>query len=443
MRTVMIVAGSDSAGGAGIQADIKAVSAMGCFPTTAIAALTAQNTLGVKGIFGVSAEFVVAQMDAIWEDLGADAVKTGMLFNEQVLLAVSERLETMGPPVLVVDPVMVSSSGHDLLEPSAMRAMKERLVPKAAVITPNLAEASRLTGRPVETEQDMVRAAEALLSLGPSCVLLKGGHLQGMAKDLLLNERELQWFEGPLLSSRNTHGTGCALASALAAGLALGMDLVDCVRRAKALVTEGILCGPALGRGVGPVDPMAILWKQREQHEILGALCEAAAELERLPVGCLIPEVQSNMVYAMKGAKQVEQVAGFPGRIVRLDEGVRIVSLPRFGASSHTARVVLAASAKKPSLRCCMMIRFSEEILAACRMTGLVLTSFDRGNELEEVRTREGASLPWGVEQALSGVETADAIFDRGGPGKEPVIRILGKDPGDVLRKVSLVLKRL
>jgi len=442
MRTVLIIAGSDSGGGAGIQADIKSVSAMGCFPTTAIAALTAQNTQGVNGILEVSPDFVLSQIEAILADLGADAVKTGMLFNEKIILSVSQRLQSMASCPLVVDPVMVSTSGHDLLEPSAMEALKERLLPLAAVITPNLAEASRLTGREVKTEKEMREAARDLLTLGPAWILLKGGHLSDRAKDLLVGKDGEQWLDGPRLETDSTHGTGCTLASALAAGLAQGLTVPEAAQRAKDMVTEAIRKGPGLGKGKGPVDPMAMLREAEGRREVLGALCEAGTKLEALRMGSLIPEVQSNLVYALPGACSVKEVAGFPGRIVRLGDGVRMVSLPAFGASSHTARVVLTVLSKDPTLRSCAVIRFSEEILDACERAGLRLCSFDRAGEPKDVKEKEGASLPWGVGEALSKDKGCDAIFDRGGMGKEPVIRVLGRDPRDVVEKLGRVLEK-
>jgi len=443
MRTVLIIAGSDSGGGAGIQADIKSVSAMGCFPTTAIAALTAQNTRGVNGILEVSPDFVLSQMETVLEDLGADAVKTGMLFNEKIIVSVSNRLESLSSCPLVVDPVMVSTSGHDLLEASAMDALRSSLLPLATVVTPNLAEASRLTGKEVRTEEEMLEAARALLSLGPSWVLLKGGHLAERARDLLMGKDREEWLDGPRLDTESTHGTGCTLASSLAAGLARGLDVTEAAHRAKELVTEAIRRGPSLGKGKGPVDPMAVLREPQARREVLGALCSAGAKLEGMSMGRLIPEVQSNLVYALPGATRVQEVAGFPGRIVRLGERARIVSLPAFGASSHTARVVLTALCKEPGLRSCAVIRFSDEILSACERAGLVLCSFDRADEPEEASEKEGASLPWGVKEAMSQGNRCDAVFDRGGMGKEPVIRVLGQNPDDVVDKIGRILEKL
>lgn len=253
---VLIVAGSDSGGGAGIQADIKAVTALGGYAMTAITALTAQNTQGVFGIHEVPIDFLRRQMDLVIDDLGADAVKTGMLHSEAVIEAVCDVLEAKlaGVPV-VVDPVMVAKGGHPLLEASAVDILKARLVPRADVLTPNVPEAELLTGLTVTDEDSMRRAAEALLSQGPRAVLLKGGHLSGETLvDLLVTGDGIEAFRGPRYATPHTHGTGCSLASAIACGLAQGLVLVEAVRRARAYVTTAIETAPELGHGHGPLN---------------------------------------------------------------------------------------------------------------------------------------------------------------------------------------------
>lgn len=253
---VLIVAGSDSGGGAGIQADIKAVTAMGGFAATAITALTAQNTEGVHGVVAVEPAFIAQQIEVVLTDIGADALKTGMLHSAEVIGTVVATLARHAPGVpLVVDPVMVAKGGHRLLLTEAEAALRETLLPMAAVVTPNLPEAEVLAGFPVRDEADMRRAAERLVALGARAVLLKGGHLEGdRVIDLLLHDGRIERFEDARIASRHTHGTGCTLASAIAAGLAQGMSLVDAVRRARAYVRDAIATAPGFGRGHGPLN---------------------------------------------------------------------------------------------------------------------------------------------------------------------------------------------
>jgi hydroxymethylpyrimidine/phosphomethylpyrimidine kinase len=255
---VLIIAGSDSGGGAGIQADIKAVTALGGFAATAIAALTAQNTLGVQGIHSVPVDFVRQQMAVVLDDIGADALKTGMLATAEVIAAVAEEIAARAPGVpLVVDPVMVAKGGHRLLEESATRALVERLLPLAAVLTPNLPEAEVLVGRPIADAQAMEAAGRELLALGPKAVLMKGGHLDEAGDavvDLLVTAEGTVRFTDARIHSTSTHGTGCTLASAIACGLAQGRPVAGAVARARAYVRRAIETAPGLGSGHGPLN---------------------------------------------------------------------------------------------------------------------------------------------------------------------------------------------
>ncbi|WP_448203032.1 bifunctional hydroxymethylpyrimidine kinase/phosphomethylpyrimidine kinase [Azospirillum sp. sgz302134] len=253
---VLIVAGSDSGGGAGIQADIKAVSALNAYAMTAIAALTAQNTTGVYGVVPVDPAFVALQMKVVLEDIGADAIKIGMLANAAVIEAVAGEYEERAVNVpLVVDPVMVAKSGHFLLEPEAVLTLRKRLLPLAEVVTPNLPEAEALTDIPVRTLDDMRRAAEMIRTFGPKAVLLKGGHLEDeQVSDLLLTEDGEEVFESRRVHTPHTHGTGCTLSSAIAAGIAQGLSVRDAVARARAYVETAILTAPGFGHGHGPLN---------------------------------------------------------------------------------------------------------------------------------------------------------------------------------------------
>ncbi len=253
---VLIVAGSDSGGGAGIQADIKAVTAMNAFAATAITALTAQNTEGVHGVIPVEPAFIAQQIEVVLTDIGADAIKTGMLHSAEVIGTVVASFRQYAPGVpLVVDPVMVAKGGHRLLLGAAEAALRSSLLPLATLITPNLPEAAVLAGVPVHTEVDMRLAAERLASLGAKAVLMKGGHLEGdVVVDLLFHDGRFERFEDARIASRHTHGTGCTLASAIAAGLAQSLSLSDAVRRARQYVRQAIETAPGLGRGHGPLN---------------------------------------------------------------------------------------------------------------------------------------------------------------------------------------------
>ncbi len=253
---VLIVAGSDSGGGAGIQADIKAVTALGGFAMTAVTALTAQNTEGVHGIHGVETGFINQQIRVVLDDIGADCIKTGMLHSVEVIETVRGTLDEAGPGIpLVADPVMVAKGGARLLDTDANTALVSVLVPRATVLTPNAPEAAALTGVDVEDEAGQQRAGEKLLELGAKAVLVKGGHVAGSeVVDLLVTPEETIRFADPRIETRHTHGTGCTLASSIAAGIAQNMALPEAVARARAYVRQAIAAAPGYGRGHGPLD---------------------------------------------------------------------------------------------------------------------------------------------------------------------------------------------
>jgi hydroxymethylpyrimidine/phosphomethylpyrimidine kinase len=252
---VLIIAGSDSGGGAGIQADIKTVTALGGYAATAVTAITVQNTLGVTGVHPIPPEIVEAQARAVLDDIGADAIKTGMLGDVAMVETVARILDSARALPAVIDPVMVAKGGSNLLAPGAVEAVRALLIPRAGLLTPNAPEAEALTGLPAQTTDDLRRAGEALLRLGARAVLMKGGHVPGdSVVDLLMTPDGETSFEGERLDTRHTHGTGCTLASACAAGLAQGLGLTEAVARAWAYVHEAMRRAPGFGAGHGPLD---------------------------------------------------------------------------------------------------------------------------------------------------------------------------------------------
>ncbi len=250
----LTIAGSDSGGGAGIQADLKTFMAFSVFGMSAITAITVQNTLGVYQVQALAPDLVGAQIDAVVSDLGVDAIKIGMLFSQPIIEAVAERLKQLPGIPVILDPVMRAKGGAPLLDPGAESSLRDRLLPLATVVTPNLPEASALVGFPVLTRADMQRAAAALAMAGVPYVLVKGGHLEGeQASDLLLHQGRETWLEAPRIDTPHTHGTGCTLSSAIAAGAARGQTVEEAIRLAKDYVTHAIENAPALGHGHGPL----------------------------------------------------------------------------------------------------------------------------------------------------------------------------------------------
>ena len=256
----MTIAGSDSGGGAGIQADLKTFAALGVYGASTLTAITAQNTVAVTAVHELPVALIAAQIDAVVTDIGVDAVKTGMLSSAAIVETVAAAVQRHALVNLVVDPVMIAKSGDALLRPEAVNALCDRLLPLAAVVTPNLPEAETLTGLSITTDADIRRAAEQIVGRGARAVVVKGGHRDGPAVDLFYDGVRFQEFTAPRLDTRNTHGTGCTFAAALAAGLARGQDLIAAVAQAKDYVTEAIRHAYPLGQGQGPLHHFYKVW---------------------------------------------------------------------------------------------------------------------------------------------------------------------------------------
>ena len=268
MKTALTIAGSDSSGGAGIQADLKTMQANGVYGMSAITALTAQNTTGVQGIFEVTPEFLEQEIDSVFQDIFPDAVKIGMVSSADLIRSIAKKLREYGARHIVADPVMVATSGSKLLSDGAVQTLISELLPLAEVITPNIPEGEVLSGMEIRSEEDMIAAAEKI-SLKCGCaVLLKGGHNLNDANDLLFRDGSFQWFRGRRIDNPNTHGTGCTLSSAIASNLAKGMDLDTAVKQAKEYISGALAAQLDLGKGQGPMDHGFDLGGVYASHEV-------------------------------------------------------------------------------------------------------------------------------------------------------------------------------
>lgn len=254
MKKILTIAGSDCSGGAGIQADIKTITAHKMYAMSAITALTAQNTTGVYGVFEATPEFVGQQLDCIFTDILPDAVKVGMVSNPEIIEMIAAKLKEYDAKNIVVDPVMVATSGSKLISDGAMSVLVTRLLPLATVITPNLHEAEALCGFAIETEEDMLRSAETIAEMVRTGVLIKGGHLPDTADDLLYTDGKAHWFQAPRIDNPNTHGTGCTLSTAIACNLGAGYSVEESIKNAKEFITGALKDGLDLGQGSGPLN---------------------------------------------------------------------------------------------------------------------------------------------------------------------------------------------
>ena len=443
---VLTIAGSDSGGGAGIQADLKTFAALGVHGLSAVTAVTAQNTSEIRVIFPVPAEVIRQQIRAVTEDIGVDAVKTGMLPTAEAASTVVSELRSLDVPI-VVDPVMKATTGSRLMGEGVLKTLREELIPQATLVTPNKFEAEALTGLKIGGIDDVEKAAERLISLGAKAVLIKGGHILagGKAVDFLLVEGEGRRLESERLDVKTLHGTGCVLSSAVAAQLAKGEPLVRAVELGKEFVSFSIRHGLRIGKGNGPTNPMAWLYNQAERYAVLENVSKAVAMLEESDAfHRLVPELQVNIGMSLPYPQDISDIVGVPGRMVKIDTRVKASSCPRFGGSKHVAEAILAANELDPTMRAAMNIKHTAETLEACRGVGLKVSSYDRREEPEEVKMTEGGTIPWGTRVAIRKLgSTPDIIYHDGDWGKEPMIEILGIDAVDVAEKALRVAEAL
>ena len=434
MPNALTVAGSDSVGGAGLQADLKAFEAVGVHGCSVVTCITSQNTRRVSSIFPLPLATIEDQIDSVLEDVKLDAVKTGMLYSEEIVELVARKLRKGAGP-LVVDPVLAATTGAQLHSEGLVEAIIDKLMPICTLITPNVPEATRLSGIEVKDEKSAKEAGFEILEMGPRAVLVKGGHLKGPdAADYLIIGERAEKLVTPRASG-DAHGTGCALASMIAANLALDRGIEESVRNSKRMIYKAILARETVGKGVPCANPLAALRIDAGKVSMLEELEVAGAELERLMDSELLPEVGSNMGYGIPGALDADEIAAFDGRIVRTGRGARLVGPARFGASKHVARIIIAAGCHDPNMRCALNIKYSEANLKACKEARLSVASFQRAREPKGV-----SSMTWGVHVAIQRAgRVPDVIYDKGGLGKEPMMRLLGTAPADVISKLKRI----
>ncbi|MEM3552265.1 MAG: bifunctional hydroxymethylpyrimidine kinase/phosphomethylpyrimidine kinase [Candidatus Bathyarchaeia archaeon] len=442
----LTIAGSDSSGGAGIQADLKTFAALKVYGMSVITAITAQNTIGVTEVHEVPPKIVKAQIEAVMEDIGVDAVKTGMLYSKDIIEVVAEEVEKYNFK-MVIDPVMIAKSGAPLLKKDSIEALIKKLIPLATVVTPNAKEAEVLLNKNVESLDEAREAAKQINALGAEAVVIKGGHLktEDVVYDVLYYKGEFKIFKSERIQTKNTHGTGCVFASAITAFLAKNKNIKEAVERAKEFVLNAIQFSYSIGKGVGPVNPMAYIYREAEKYEVLKLIENAVEMLESNPeVALLIPESQSNIGMALSYSKSIMDVAAIPGRIVKLNGKVKASAYPRFGASKHIANTIITVMKKDPEFRSAMNIKYSKKLIELCKNLGLKISFYDRSEEPPEIKEKEGLTTIWGTQEAIKKVEgIPDVIYHGGDYGKEPMIIILGRNPIEVAQKVIQLAKQI
>ncbi|VUT25547.1 MAG: Bifunctional thiamine biosynthesis protein ThiDN [Candidatus Methanolliviera sp. GoM_oil] len=435
-RACLTIGGSDSSGGAGIQADIKTFSSFNFSSASVITALTAQNSKGVLGIYPSSEESVIEQLKAVFSDDNIYGVKTGMLYSPEIISSVADFLSDVKIKVpIIVDPVMSAEAGGDLIKKEAIDALKEKLIPISSIITPNVEEAEKISGMRIKDERDAEIAAKKIYELGTEVAIVTGGHLKG--RDIFYNGKTVK-IDGKLIEGK-THGSGCTYSSSLTCLMAMGYSPLKSAIVSKRLLERSIEMYRRTGDNTGCVNQTAWLLDDCDRYYVMDDLKRALEEILKLKnIGKIIPEVGSNLGMAIHHPKGLKDIAAVEGRITKCRNKVR-AGCVSFGASEHVARTILTVMKYDENIRSAMNIKFSEEILDICKELSFSISYFDRKDEPKGAKTME-----WGIAEGIKNFgkfgKVPEIIFDRGGIGKEPMIRIFGGSSDDVVEKVRKIL---
>ncbi|MGI0031775.1 MAG: bifunctional hydroxymethylpyrimidine kinase/phosphomethylpyrimidine kinase [Nitrososphaeraceae archaeon] len=446
VRAALTIAGSDSSGGAGIQADMKTMSALGIYSCTVITAITAQNTSNVDYILPLNTDIIKKQIISILSDIPIHAIKIGMVYNNEIITAISDILRNLKIPI-VLDPIISAGTGAQLLQREFLSDFKNKLIPICDVVTPNISEAEKLSGIKIKNEMDIKKTALKIQKQGARNVVIKGGHFRNeemVIIDTILDEfGKFTVIKNPRMKIVETHGSGCNFSAAVTAFVALKFPIVNACIMANKYVHNSIVNTLKIGKGIPVNNPISTMYDESCKYRVMEELANAVDQLTNIKnFEKLIPETQSNIAYAIPYAKKIEDVAGVNGRIVKVGDRSIPTSGIKFGASRHVASSILEYMKINQLVRSALNIKNDKKILDKCNRLFRV-THYERKLEPKTIKNKEGKSIPWGVSQALSKNPDADIIYHTGDMGKEPMIIIFGQNPQEVVDKVKKILNNM
>lgn len=443
-KHALAIGGLDPITGAGLYSDIKTFSMMKVLPLALATCLVVENSSGVKGVVPFPQDLIRLQLKAILEDCIPQVAKISLVYTSSIIEALIEELPKEIP--IVLDPILKSWDGHDLITTEGLRSLIDLLLPRSTVVTPNVLEASLLSKVDIHDLDSAKEAAKRIADSGVKSVVIKGGHLpshkvfdvlyhQG---DFLIAERE-RFLEGPF------HGLGCIFASSLAAFIAHGLDVTDAFTKASLFTNYAIKGSYKLGGRARIANPLELYYKSLDSVKVIEEMYKALETIEFMRgLDTLTPEVGVNIVMCLRNPISLDDVCGIEGRLRLVRGFLRAQGTIKFGGSKHLGGMLIEVNKKWPSIKACMNIKYSETILKVIKELGFKITSFDRSKEPLEVKMKEGLSMKWGAQEAIKELtEEPDVIYDLGDLGKEPIIRIFGKDALDVVRKVELITAKL
>ncbi|MFQ5573538.1 MAG: bifunctional hydroxymethylpyrimidine kinase/phosphomethylpyrimidine kinase [Nitrosopumilaceae archaeon] len=428
---ILSIGGSDPSSGAGIQNDIKTISSLDGHCFTVVTAITSQNTRKFSSVEPISQTMIGNQIESILSDFKIDAIKIGMVYNSPIIKAIHSKLRRVGIPI-ILDPVIKSTTGGVLMTQSSLSDYKKFLIPLGFVIVPNKSEAQILSGIKIRTKKDLMACAKKIRKLGAKNVIITGIQFsKGIVSDFVLEDDESHLISSKKLAKKN-HGSGCTFSSTLAFCIGSGKNISDSSKYAQHYTIQSIKNAEKLGRGI----PMTKIGKIDPIQTNLKNAVKQFTQIKN--IHSLIPEVQTNFVFSKKNPKSLKDVVGVSGRIVKDRKMVQIVGDFKYGGSRHVGTAVITISKKFPVIRSAANIKFNEKTVKKLQRKGLRVLSYDRSKEPTKTKSKDNSTISWGIKKAIKNISRPpDVIYHKGDLGKEPMILVFGKEPEQVVEKIS------
>ncbi len=432
---ILSIAGSDPSSGAGIQSDIKTFSLLGAYGFTVITSITSQNTSKFSKVEPVSSMMIKSQIESIISDFSISAIKIGMVFNSPAIKTIYCKLKNLDCPI-ILDPVLKSTTGGELIEKNAIINYKKLLIPLAYVITPNVFEAEKLSGMKIKTKKDLKKSAQKIKKIGAKNVVITGNLFdKGKISDYVLEDSRHYFLTGKKLPIVN-HGSGCNFSSALTVAIAKGNNFSNAVKFAKEYAYNSIKNSIQIGKGISISNTIA---KNKNGENILGKAIKNFQDIEK--VYTLIPECQTNFVYSKLNPKSKDDILGIEGRIVKVGKSVVVAGHLKYGGSKHVASALLEMGKKFPKIRSSVNVKYDPKIIKKAKKKDLKIKNYNRKDEPLRIKKKENFSISWGIKNAIKNSSNPpDIIFHKGDYGKEPMMLIFGKNPEEVVKKVKQIL---
>lgn len=432
---LLSIAGSDPSSGAGIQSDVRTFTTLGNFPFTVITAITSQNTRKFGKVESVSSKMIKNQIDAIFSDFKIDAIKIGMVYDSPTIKILSKKLSRLNIPI-ILDPVLKSTTGGVLLKKDALNDYKKFLLPIGFIITPNLLEASILSGIKIKNSQDLKKSVLKIKKFGAKNIVVTGIDFEkNVISDCVFNGKKMNMISGKLYKQIN-HGSGCNFSAALTVAIAKGKNVFEAAKFAKKFTYESIKNSKKIGKGI------TITNSVKKPDKNIQLLEEAINDFTNIKkIYSLIPECQTNFVFSKNKIKSIKDILGVSGRIVKAGKEVIVAGTLRYGGSKHVGSALLEINKKFPQIKSAVNIKYDSKLIKLCKKKSFIVQSYDRKKEPTRIKRKENSSISWGIKNSLKNSSIPpDVIYHKGDFGKEPMIMVFGNDPSKVVEKIAKIL---